>query len=133
MQKADLDLLNSVLTACFIGIWIVLGIFSVFAFQISKNVRFKKKWFPRFIVLGAVLFLLFFSSRMLLSSRSLDFLPWLAVVIPFLALICYVNLRFTKFCDHCGATLHSTNWFSRMRFCTKCGAEFDAKPTSTTP
>ncbi len=132
MQKADVELLYHILVACFIGTWIVLGLGGIFAFQISKNVRFKKKWFPRFVVLVAILFLFFSTAIMALSSGSLKFLPFLALVIPFLVLITYLNIKFTKFCDCCGATVHDSNWFSRMRFCPKCGAELDVSSTPKT-
>ncbi len=49
--------------------------------------------------------------------------PWiLFFVVPAAALIGFLNIRLTKFCDSCGATLVNPAWFRRMRFCPSCGA-----------
>jgi hypothetical protein len=109
MNNDFITLLCQIVVVCFVGTWIVLGIGSIFAFWISKNVGFKKKWFPRFAVLVAVLFLLLSTSIMVLSSRSLNFLPFLTIEIPFLVLITYLNIKFTKVCDGCGATVQDLN------------------------
>ena len=120
-----IELLLKVVIACFFGTWIVLGIVSVYLFWIKKDVALKRKWFPRFVVLAGVLFVLFSSTIMVLQSRSFQSLGILAIVIPFVILASYLNLKFTKFCGKCGATIIDYNWFSPMKFCSKCGAELD--------
>ena len=128
MNDETIKLLGSILIACFVGTWIVLGIIAMFVFALGKNAPLKKKWFPRFIILVGILFVSFTGTMMVIQSRSFGSLPFVAVMIPFVALISYLNLRCTKFCDNCGATIIDHNPFSRMRFCLKCGAEFDVQP-----
>ena len=131
MNDETLKLLGSILIVCFVGTWIVLGIIAFFVFFLGKNAPLKKKWFPRFGILVNVLFVLFSGSIMVVQSRSFNSLSIFAFVIPILVLFFYLNLRCTKFCDNCGSTCMNNNPFSRMRFCSKCGAEFDVQPKPT--
>jgi hypothetical protein len=128
MQPDTLTTLNAIVTSCFVGTWIVLGVAGFFLFYVGRDVAFKRKWFPRFIVLVGILFVLFSTTLMVLSSRSLGALGILVLVIPATALISYLNIKFTKFCDKCGVTIYAQNWFVPMRFCSKCGAELNPKP-----
>jgi hypothetical protein len=54
----------------------------------------------------------------------------LVIMVPAVALITWLNLRNTKFCDACGATLINQNWLSGPRHCSRCGAPLtpDARP-----
>lgn len=51
----------------------------------------------------------------------------LLIVVPAVAFISFLNIRMTKFCDSCGATLYNTAWFRPMRFCSSCGASMAEK------
>ncbi|APW64292.1 zinc ribbon domain-containing protein [Paludisphaera borealis] len=128
MKPDTAKILEGIVTACFFGTWVVLGIGGFLVFYLGRDVAFKRKWFPRYILLVGVLFVLFSTTLMVLSSRSLGALGMLVFVIPATALISYLNIKFTYFCNQCGATLHNQNWLNPMRFCSKCGAELDAKP-----
>ena len=86
---------------------------------------FKRKWFPRFVVLGAVLFAFFATTLIVLQRRSFSALGILVLVVPMVSLIAYLNIKFTKFCSKCGATIIDNNWFSPLKFCSKCGARLD--------
>jgi hypothetical protein len=55
MPQPNLDLLSRIALACFVGTWIV----GTFLFWISKNAAFKRRWYPRFVILVAILFILF--------------------------------------------------------------------------
>jgi rRNA maturation endonuclease Nob1 len=46
-------------------------------------------------------------------------------IIPFVALITFINLRVMKFCNACGRTVMNQNPFSPPKFCSKCGAALD--------
>ena len=131
MNDETLTLLGNILTVCFVGTFIVLGVVGFFVFTFGKDVAFKKKWFPRSVILAGVLFVLFSNTVMVIHSRSFSILAILIIEIPFVALISYLNIRATKFCDNCGATAVNHNPFSRMRFCSKCGAEFGVQPKPT--
>jgi NADH pyrophosphatase NudC (nudix superfamily) len=81
-------------------------------------VEAKRVWFPRFTIAAGVLLL--------------AFTYWMAPVpqvfvftTPAVALVTWLNLKLTKVCPGCGAMLQSTNWFVKMRFCQKCGAQLD--------
>ena len=128
MQPDTVKTVHDIIATCFVGTWIVLGVAGFFFFYVGRNVAFKRKWFPRFIVLAGVLFVLFSTTLMVLSSRSLGTLGILVLVIPATALISYLNIKFTKFCDKCGVTIYAQNWFVPMRLCSKCGAELNPKP-----
>lgn len=128
MQNDTIELLNKIVAASFIPTFLVMGVVSFLLFHIRKNAAFRRKWFPRFAILWGV-WLVFFSSTMaVLKSRSFESLWELVFLVPAVALIIYLGIKFTKFCDQCGATVYKQNLFSRLRFCPKCGASFDAKP-----
>jgi hypothetical protein len=129
MRPDTVSVLNGVVTTCFVGTWIVLGISGFFLFYLRRDVAFMRKWFPRFTILVGFLFVVFSATLSVLSSRSLGTLGVLVVVVPAVCLISWLNIKFTKFCDKCGSTVYYQNWFSPTKFCSKCGAEFDAKPS----
>jgi len=128
MKNDSLALVNEIVIACFFGTWIVLGIGGTVVFFVRKDVAFKRKWWPWYVILAGGLFVLFATAIAVLETRSLKALALLIVMVPFVALTSYLNLRFIKFCDGCGATAYDMNWFAPMRFCPKCGTEFGAKP-----
>src|SRR4051794_17915079 len=61
--------LQGVITALFVGTWIVLGIVSFVVFFRCKDTALKRKWWPRFVVLVGVLFVFFSSSIAVLGSQ----------------------------------------------------------------
>ncbi len=128
MEAETLALLDKVIFACFIGTWIVLGIIAFSFFHLGKDAALKRKWFPRFVILVAVLFVLFSSALTALSSPSLGDMKLLVVVLPVISLITYLNIKLTKFCGKCGATLYPQSFLTPSKFCPKCGAELDPKP-----
>jgi hypothetical protein len=127
MKPDSSTLASGMVTVIFVGTWIVLGIGGFIAFYLSKDVSFKRRWFPRYVIGGGVLFVVFATTLTVLESRSASALGMLVVMVPMVVLITYLNLKFTKFCDTCGATLVDHNWFSPMKFCSKCGALLDTK------
>jgi hypothetical protein len=46
----------------------------------------------------------------------------LVLAVPAVAIISYMNIRMTRFCESCGRTLHRQPLFSKPRFCSHCGA-----------
>jgi hypothetical protein len=121
-------MLETGITALFIGTWIVLVIVGFVVFVLGRDTALKRKWFPRFIILVGMLFVIFSTSLAVLGSETWVALGILLLTVPAVALISYLNIKMTKFCDQCGATLINSNWFSPMRFCSKCGAALDDKP-----
>jgi hypothetical protein len=120
------DALDGIVPACFIGTWIILGISGFIVFYLRRDVAFKRKWYPRYVILAGFHFVTFVTALAVLQSRSFSGLALSVVVLPVVVLITYLNIKFTKFCDKCGATAFDHNWFTPMRFCSKCGTEFAA-------
>ena len=83
-------------------------------FQVRRDAAFKRRYFRWYLVLGAALFLVF----MLVVGAPVQFL---ALALPMLALITYLNLRMTRFCDSCGRTAYGP-FFAAPRFCPHCGS-----------
>ena len=81
----------------FFVVWILLGISGSVLFYGRRDVAFKRKYFPWYVCLAGVLFLGF------VAAMGVP-LPLLALMAPFVALITYMNLRGTHFCDACGRT-----------------------------
>ena len=97
----------------FAAFWIALGIASSAFFYLSKNASLKRQIYPPFIVGCGLLFAL---SAWLLTPN----VPWFILVM--IIVITFLNLRSVKFCDACGKTIHSSNPFSQVKLCPKCGA-----------
>lgn len=100
----------------FLGVWVVLGLFSAAFFFLGKNASLKRKVWPPFTIATAILFVGFVWA---MGFPSQVFF----IMIPAVALITFLNLRSVKFCDACGKTIMSQNPFSRPEFCSKCGAK----------
>lgn len=102
----------------FFVFWIALAVAGFFLFYANKNVRFKKKYFPWYVIFSSILFLSF-TVKMGTPLETLFF------IVPVLALITFLNIRATKFCDHCGRTIINQMWFTKAEYCAKCGARLD--------
>jgi hypothetical protein len=123
--------LQYLVTVLFFGTWFVLAFFSFIVFIIGANAELKRTWFPRVVIFAGVVIVIFISIMTVLNSRSGESLCLLVFVIPAVAAVSYLNIRLTKFCGSCGATLFKNNWFSPTRFCSSCGASLEEK--SKTP
>ena len=121
MDDRTAALLMNIVTTVFVGTWIILPIVGFLASR-RMDATAKRRWMPRGVILVGVLFVFFVTTLTVLESRSWSSLGILVIVVPPLVLISYLNIKFTKFCDKCGATLYNY-WFAPMRFCSKCGAE----------
>jgi hypothetical protein len=96
-------------------------------FQFSRNAAFKRRWFTRVCALWMTVFLILSNTMVVLRTRDLKSLRFLVVEVPFVALILYLGVKNTRFCDHCGRTVNNPQWpFRRVgRYCPYCGAELD--------
>jgi len=100
----------------FMATWIILTILGFLLFYRNKDVKFKRMWFPRYMIFCGILFMIF------IKFMGAPFEVYYLVV-PGLTLICFLNIHFTKFCSSCGTTIYNYNWFSKMKYCSACGAE----------
>jgi hypothetical protein len=128
MSTVNEGAITIVVAASFFGTWMVLAFWGYDAFHKKGDVAFKRKWFPRYMILGGLLFGFFPPTLMALSSRSLVALLLYVVFVPVAAVFAYANIKFTRFCDNCSAMIGRNPFFER-RYCPMCRAELNsAKP-----
>lgn len=97
----------------FVAGWVLVVVAaSVVAWR--ADVATKRRWHPRLVFASAIL-LVAFASLVVPPS-------YLLLVAPAAGLIAWMNLRMTKFCDACGASLFNRSLRLPMRFCQVCGA-----------
>ncbi len=80
-------LLQGVITAVFLGTWVVLGAVSLVVFWLGRDTSLKRTWWPRFVILGGILFVIFSTTIAVLGSQTWGSLGILVVVVPAVALI----------------------------------------------
>jgi hypothetical protein len=95
------------------AVWVISG-FSFFSF--SKDAKTKRKWWPWFHIVIAILL----ACIVYEIGAPASFMAIAAVMITLLTLI---NIRTTKFCDACGGTLSRQNLFFPPKNCSRCGAK----------
>ncbi len=120
------NILTIVVLIGFIVTWFVLGIGGYVVFSRGRDVVFKRKWFPRYVIVGGVLFVVFVSTLMALSARSLAPLGSLAVLVPLVGVFVVLNVVLTRFCGNCGRIVSLWDGPTVAKFCSKCGAKLDA-------
>jgi len=104
----------------FFGVWIALGIFSAAFFLLNNDAALKRKVFAPLVIGVGVLFL----GVAALTGMPLDAFFYF-VFVPAVALITFLNLRSTRFCDSCGKTVISHIPLARPKFCSRCGSMLD--------
>ena len=95
--------------------WIVLGVFSWLFFTFYKNIPFKRKILPLFLIFVGLLFIFFLY---LMGSPAMFY--WIAV--PGVLVITALNMYAIRFCDECGKVFNKFP-FQNIRYCAKCGAK----------
>ena len=100
----------------FAALWISLMIAGAL-FQRKASVATKRRWHPRMVIGGALVFASFLCV-VLPSVRVL------AIFLPAVAVFCFLSLKLTKFCSACGAMVVRTD-LNPVRFCPRCGAAVD--------
>jgi len=98
----------------FLITWIVLGIAS-WIFYKKADYQTKKTAHPILMIATGILLIAF--TEWVMPGK----VPW--YFIAAVAVITWLNIRFTQFCPACNATVHPQRFFNRPRFCPKCGHE----------
>jgi hypothetical protein len=80
------------------------------------------------MIFVGVLFIFFTTTIAVIGSQTWFSLGIMLITVPPVIVITAWNIKMTRFCDRCGATLTNPIWSSPMRFCSKCGANLDDKP-----
>jgi hypothetical protein len=97
------------------GIWIIIGLIGGGFSHFNKNTTLKRRVMPTLIVFNSLIFIVF----IWLADFSY---PIIFLAIPVVALITFIVIRNTKFCDSCGTRNYGANMLSPAKFCYKCGA-----------
>jgi hypothetical protein len=95
----------------------IAGVWSFFWF--SRNARLKRRLWPAYGIVGAVVILLF-----LWFMGIPNELLYLAV--PVFMIGALINLRAVKFCGSCGATVSAFR-IPQARFCPECGSSLEQR------
>ena len=112
----------------FFSVWIAYGI-GTWAFMRRLSVSDRRKWHPKLVIATGVLFASFALAFPLLTgtvwqTRVLA-VTYVVIVLASVALLSWLNIKLTKFCDSCGATAVNSNWFQKFEFCSKCGTRLN--------
>jgi hypothetical protein len=118
--------ITMVVATSFVGTWMVLAFWGFDAFYKKGDLAFKRKWFPRYMILGGLLLAFFPPALIALSSRSPVGLLSCVIFVPVAAVFTYTNIKFTRFCDNCSAIMTGQIWFFARRYCPMCRAELNS-------
>jgi hypothetical protein len=130
MSAVSDNSLFGIVAVCFFGTWIALGIIGFVVFDLPRDVGVKRKWFPSYVILVGVLFIVFSTALGVLTIGAYALFATLAFAVPATVVMVGLNLACTKFCDKCGAKDFG---LSAPVYCSKCGAKLmnsDGNPTS---
>ncbi len=113
-----MDEIREIIFVILMGLFVAFGLAGSIVFLVSKNAAFKKKYFPWYVISIGVIF------GLSIIVTGMDFVG-LIVFLPAIALITFMNLRMTKFCDSCGKTIINRALFSKVNYCSNCGAKLN--------
>ncbi len=91
---------------------------SIWILRFNKNTVLKKKFFP----ISVIIFCLIFASA-IFAQFFPNILP-IIIFYPFLAVIAFLNIKLTKFCDKCEKFRYNYTFYEDMKFCLVCGEKF---------
>ena len=112
--------LGGLLWFIWFGTSVLIFVVSAIYFRLYPNPNLKRGFRRGFtIAYGAAFFVLIVLS----IGRN----PVVLVFGAIIALITYLNIRNTVFCDACGKTTYNHAWFERAEYCAKCGARLPQK------
>jgi hypothetical protein len=104
------------------GSFVIIGLLSIPYFRRYPDVNLKRefhRWWT--IGYGATFFLLVF--------LSVGASTWLIFFGGFIALISWLNIRNTTFCEACGKSVYNYFLATKPEYCARCGARLPRKET----
>ncbi len=104
----------------FIGTWVLIGILTVWLAFISRNITLKKRLIP---MMNFGVGILFAGFIYVMTGQA----KILLFVLPAAILIGILNHHIIGVCNNCGRTITNNVWFSKMEYCSKCGALLSKK------
>jgi hypothetical protein len=97
------------------GIFSAFLISNIYILHMNKKASVKRKAF-RWWMAAFALFLLVF------TALTIEDLVLMVFVIPVIAWVAFMSLRFTKFCDWCGRMIQTNLPFTDKKHCPRCGS-----------
>ena len=89
-----------------------------------KNAALKRRWYPRALAVVLVLFdgfaVYYTTASTFRRGGSLEDAAGGLLLIPVLAYIFYVNVKTTRFCDHCGGAFSTYRRTTPLKVCPRC-------------
>jgi hypothetical protein len=103
------------------GSFVVIGLISIPYFRSSyTNVNLKRQ-FHRWWTIG------YGATMFLLIALSIDASLALLLFGPVIALIIYLNIRNTTFCESCGKSVYNHFLATKPEYCARCGERLPCK------
>jgi hypothetical protein len=99
----------------FFGIWIALSLVGGWLMYFDEDIARKKRLLPVFTIGTGIIFLVF--TFLMMPTMNV-----MALAVPSVALITWLNLRNIRVCSTCGKTIHTGVGFTKAEYCPKCGA-----------
>ena len=106
-------------------LWLIIGGGGWLYVNTRPTPALRRIWWRRYSIGFAAFVILFMDLMIGASGGVVPALVMLAVLAPFGALISWLNIRNTYFCDGCGKRTTSRNPFVRLAFCPRCGARYE--------
>jgi len=88
---------------------------NVYILHMNRKASVKRMAFRWWIAVFAVFFLVF-------TALTIEDLVLIVFVIPVIAWVVFMSLRFTKFCDWCGRMIQTNLPFTDKKVCPRCGS-----------
>jgi hypothetical protein len=101
----------------FMVFWIGLGVGSWILIARLPTPKAKKRWSDRLSIIAGIIFFAFLFTQFSPTKGSFG----LFIMGPAIALITWLNVRNTYFCDKCGKRSLDRNWFGDTYSCPHCG------------
>ena len=101
----------------FMVFWIALGVGSWILIARLPTPQAKKRWSDRLSIVASVIFFAFIYTQF---ASAKDAFP-IFIMGPALALITWLNVRNTYYCEKCGKRSLDRNWFGGTYCCPNCG------------
>jgi len=115
----------------YFALWLILGGGGWFYVKTRPTAALKRIWWKRWGIGFTAFVILYMDAMIFLSNGYVPALVMLIVIAPFGALISWLNIRNTNFCDACGKRSRSGNIFGKMTHCSYCGSKFEDAASST--
>jgi hypothetical protein len=113
--------IRGTLLIIFFASWAIVRLIGWLYFLGNKNIDLKRRFNKWTVIVYAIMFFFLVAP----GSESPPFV--LLFVAAAIALVVFLNLRNTIYCNDCGKVYYHQGWFNRVKYCAKCGAKLPDK------